>query len=196
MSRERTVTLEAVRSALATHVPERMPDQGRPAAVLVPLFERDGRVFVVLTKRTDGLSTHAGQISFPGGKREEGEREPRVTALREAHEEIGLSPESVEIIGELDDCPTFVSNFVISPVVGIIPDGYRFVPNMDEIDHVFEASFDDFLRPGALRIESIDRDGQSYTMVRYSVAGQIVWGATARILTQLFTLLGLSLEPS
>jgi 8-oxo-dGTP pyrophosphatase MutT (NUDIX family) len=188
------ITLSAIRQALSTHVPERMPEMGRPAAVLVPLFEREGRVFVLLTKRTEDLSSHAGQIAFPGGKRDEGESEPRVTALREAQEEIGLDPRAVEIIGELDDCPTFVTNFVISPVVGIIPDRYSFTPNTGEIQFLIEAPLDDFLLPGTLRTETRQRGEFTVELLYYSVVGQIVWGATARILTGLFSRLGIPVE--
>lgn len=188
------ITLAAVRQALATHVPERLPEMGRPAAVLVPLFEREGRVFVLLTKRTDDLSSHAGQISFPGGKRDEEDTDPRTTALREAQEEVGLDPAAVEIVGELDDCPTFVTNFVISPVVGVIPDRYPFTPNSGEIQFLIEAPLDDFLLPGALRTELKERSGYTVELLYYSVVGQVVWGATARILTGLFSRLGIPVE--
>jgi 8-oxo-dGTP pyrophosphatase MutT (NUDIX family) len=188
------ITLAAIRQALATHVPERMPEMGRPAAVLVPLFERDGRVFVLLTKRTEDLSSHAGQISFPGGKQDEGESEPRLTALREAQEEVGLDPSAVEIIGALDDCPTFVTNFVISPVVGVIPDHYPFTPNASEIQFLIEAPLDDFLLPGTLRTETRQRGEYTVQLFYYSVVGQVVWGATARILTELFSRLGIPVE--
>jgi 8-oxo-dGTP pyrophosphatase MutT (NUDIX family) len=190
------LTLAAVRQSLASHAPQRAPELGRPAAVLVPLFERDGRLFVLLTRRTTDLSSHAGQISFPGGKRDPGDADARATALREAYEEIGLPPLQVEVIGELDDCPTFVTNFVITPIVGVIPDRYPLVTSVREIAAVIEVPVDDFLVPGALKTESHERDGQPYMLMYYSVAGEVVWGATARILTQLFTLAGANIEAS
>jgi 8-oxo-dGTP pyrophosphatase MutT (NUDIX family) len=181
--------LQSIRRVLATHRARKYPKYGRPASVLVPLFERDGRPHVLLTKRTDRLAQHAGQISFPGGKRDPEDIDAHATALREAKEEVGLASEVVEIIGELDDCPTFVSNYVITPAVGVIPDRYPFVPNEEEIDFLLEAPLDAFLAPGAMRTEKAERNGILHTLYFYTVNGHVVWGATARILTQLFSLL-------
>jgi len=188
------LTLKAIREVVSTHVPFKAPESGRPASVLVPLFLRDERVFVLLTKRTADLSTHAGQISFPGGKREASDVDGRMTALREAEEELGLHPAAVDIVGELDDCPTFVTNFVISPTVGIIPDRYPFVPSVGEIELLIEAPLDELVTPGALRTEIVQREGEEHQLLYYSVGPHVVWGATARILTQLLVLLGFSLE--
>lgn len=188
------ITLDALRRAVAAHAAVKAPGEGRPAAVLVPLFERDGHVLVLLTKRRSDLSSHAGQISFPGGKRDRQDADLRATALREATEEVALAPEAVEVLGELDDCPTFVTNFVITPVVGVIPDRYPLVPNPGEIEYLIEAPLDAFLAPGALTMELVDRDGQQYPLIHYAVVGHVVWGATARILTQLFSILGFPME--
>ena len=186
------LTLQSIRDALAIHRPEKHPTLGRASAVLVPLFERDGRTHVVLTKRTEGLSSHAGQVSFPGGKPDPADADLRITALREAHEEIGLARDHVETIGELDDCPTFVTRYVITPIVGIIPDPYVFTPNEDEIATLFDVPLEAFLQPGVLRTQLKFRDDQRYHLYFYSVAGHTVWGATARILTQLLQLGGAS----
>lgn len=192
----RLLTLDAVRKTVSSHAPDKTPEMGRPSGVLIPLFVRDGRLYVLLTKRHADLSSHAGQISFPGGKRDPEDIDLRATALREAQEEIGLDPSAVEIVGELDDCPTFVTNYVITPVVGIIPDRYPFVPSAREIETLIEAPLDEFLVPGALRTEDKVRNGETYQMLFYSVGGHVVWGATARILTQLLSLLGAPLELS
>jgi 8-oxo-dGTP pyrophosphatase MutT (NUDIX family) len=183
------ITLDAVREALARHAARKHPALGRPSSVLVPLFERDGRPWVLLTKRTERLAHHAGQISFPGGKRDASDVSASATALREAQEEVGLPASAIEIVGELDDCPTFVSNFVITPVVGVIPDRYPFVASEAEISVLIEAPLAAFLAPGAVRTEQADRGGFLYTLYFYTVEGHVVWGATARILTQLFGLI-------
>lgn len=182
-------TLDELRRAVRAHEPVRLPELGRPAAVLVPVLEREGRLHLLLTKRTDALSIHAGQVSFPGGKTDPDDASAAATALREAQEEVGLDPRLVELVGELDDCPTFVSNYVITPVVGVIPDGYPYVPSADEIAVLLEPAVDDFLRPGALRIERFERDGLTYDLHHYDVAGHTVWGATGRILNGFFELL-------
>lgn len=182
-------TLDDVRRALAQHAPVRMPELGRPSAVLVGVFERDGQVRLLLTKRTDAMPTHAGQVSFPGGKTEPGDPHPAATALREAQEEVGLDPRVVEVVGQLDDCPTFVSHYVITPVVGIIPARYPYLPSADEIDVLLEPALEDFLRPGALRLEQHERGGLTYELHYYDVVGHTVWGATGRILHGFFELL-------
>ena len=184
------VTLDEVRRALESYEPVRLPELGRPAAVLVPLFERAGRAHVLLTKRTETLRNHAGQISFPGGGQELGDAHLAATALRETHEELGLSAEAVTIVGALDDCPTFVSNFVITPWVGVVPADYPYVPSTAEIAALIEAPLDAFLAPGVLRTEEHERSGSRFTLSFYEVAGHTVWGATARILTRLFELVG------
>lgn len=185
-----SLSLDDIKRAVAHHAPERFPTLGRPAAVLVPLYENRGHVEVLLTQRTTTLPSHAGQISFPGGKRDPEDRDLVQTALREAHEEVGLSPTDVSTVGLLDDCPTFVTNFVISPVVGVIPPDYPFQPNASEIDTLIRLPLESFLEPGVLRETEADYNGLKYTLHFYDVGGHTVWGATARILNQLFTLLG------
>lgn len=185
-----SLSLDDIARAIAPHRPARFPDLGTPAAVLVPLYERQGRVEVLLTRRTRSLPSHAGQISFPGGKRDPEDRNLVETALREAHEEVGLAPSDVSPVGRLDDCPTFVTNFVITPVVGVIPPDYPFQPNASEIDTLIQLPLEAFLEPGVLRETESEFNGLKYTLHFYDVGGHTVWGATARILNQLLTLLG------
>jgi 8-oxo-dGTP pyrophosphatase MutT (NUDIX family) len=191
-----TFGLQAIRAALKDYKADKTPLPGRPAAVLVPLFERDSRVHILLTQRTNDLPSHAGQISFPGGKPEPGDSGPRATALREAQEEIGLLPSSVDVIGQLDDCATFVTNYLITPIVGVIPDRSDRVVNPREIASLIEAPLDDFLVRGALRTEPVVRAGLPVIRFYYLIQGHIVWGATARILTQLFSVIGAPVEVS
>lgn len=157
----------------------------RPAAVLVPLFVREDTVHVVLTKRTEHVRTHQGQVSFPGGSFEPSDGTLLRTALREAEEEVGLRQEDVRILGVLDDLPTFVSGFVVRPFVAEVPYPYEFVHDLTEVDHVFSPPLDLFADPSRRREELRERDGHTYAMVSYDVDGNVVWGATARMLIQL-----------
>ena len=155
------------------------------AAVLAPLFERDGELYAVFTKCRSHLRLHAGQISFPGGRPEPGDEDLAHTALREAHEEIGLDPASVVLVGALAPTPTVVSDIAIYPVVGLIPAPaapWRLAE--EEVEAVIEASLRELA--ATHRLELIERrDGTRVTTDAYSAGADTIWGATARILTDL-----------
>src|SRR5690349_567889 len=108
------------------------------AAVLVPLYLDSGSLHAVFTKRRDDLKRHAGEISFPGGRQDFPDEDLRITALREAHEEIGLAPEDVELVGALEPVGTFVTNYKIHPFVGVIKPGHAWVPQETEVEEVLE----------------------------------------------------------
>ena len=108
----------ALVEAYAAHEPQLYPEFGRAAAVLVPLLPRPEGLHVLFTERSKELRSHAGQVSFPGGSVDPADKDVRAAALREAREEVGLRAEHVELIGQVDDCPTFVTGYVISPFVG------------------------------------------------------------------------------
>src|SRR5438132_3820363 len=110
----------------------------RRAGVLLLLYDRDGRPHVVLTKRTDHLLHHRGQVCLPGGRWEEEDPDLRDTALRETEEELGVPRGAVRVVGQLDDTPTMVSDYVISPFVGALDEALAAVPNEDEIARVLE----------------------------------------------------------
>jgi len=188
-------SLDQIRSALASYVPQRYPELGRAAAVLVPLLPRPDGVHVLFTKRSERLSTHGGQVSFPGGKMDATDKDETFGALRESREEVGLDPAHVEVIGLLDDCPTFVSGFVITPVVGVIDPRwfsangrYPWMPSAAEIDQLHELPLADFCDPRNGRIERREVEGTSYQLYWFNVQGTVVWGATARILQGLIEL--------
>lgn len=162
----------------------------RLAAVLVPLFVREDTVHVVLTKRTDTVRTHQGQISFPGGAWEPGDLSLRETALREAHEEVGLRAQDVEILGVLDDTPTAVSGFIVRPFVAIVPHPYEFVQDVAEVAGLLSPPLDVFADLQRRRVEIRERDGVRYPLYFFDVENDIVWGATARMLVSLTDLLG------
>jgi 8-oxo-dGTP pyrophosphatase MutT (NUDIX family) len=152
------------------------------AAVLVPLYFEDGALVAVLTERRADLRRHAGEISFPGGTQDEGE-DLRQTALREAWEEIGLPPDDVELVGALPPTGTFVTGYRIHPFVGMIESRRRWRPQEAEVERVLELSLAD-LRDG-FEFKRLIRKGVPIKMPTYTVRGQLVWGATARIVEAL-----------
>jgi len=158
------------------------PPAGVKAAVLVPLYPDDGRLVAVFTKRTEGMRRHAGEISFPGGRQDEGE-ELTQTALREADEEIGLAPDDVRLVGGLPPVSTVVTNYAIYPFVGLIEPGGTFRPNPGEVEAVVELSLPDLV--AGFEKRRLIRRGVPIKTDTYSVDGNFIWGATARILGQL-----------
>ncbi|MEZ3144254.1 CoA pyrophosphatase [Halobaculum sp. MBLA0143] len=170
--------------AVAAHTPERVDTAPRRAAVLAPVFCRDGVAHVVFTRRADHLGEHPGQMSFPGGGEEPSDRDLTVTALREADEEIGLRPEEVTVVGRLDDIET-VSEYAVSPFVGRVPDR-AFVPDDGEVAEVVPLSVPALTDPD--NYESERRHHPRHGAVRlhfFHVDGYTVWGATGRMLVQL-----------
>ena len=155
-----------------------------PAAVLLPLFEKDGEYYILFTRRTDSVRDHKGQICFPGGSHEMSDLTMLDTALRETSEEIGLEPEEVNVLGELDNLPTMTSNYLITPYVGQIPSPYDFKVDPREVDELLEIPVSTLLDKNALRHETENVDGKLITSYFYNYNGNIIWGATARILTQ------------
>jgi len=156
---------------------------GTDAAVLVPMHGWPDNPGLVFTERRSDLNRHAGEISFPGGRRDEGE-ELIDTALREAEEEIGLSPENVEVVGALPPIGTFVTNYKVHPFVGLIDEDMRFEPNPTEVESVLVASLDDLAAVYEKR--RLVRRGVPIKTDTYLVADKLIWGATARILAELF----------
>lgn len=152
------------------------------AAVLIPIFSDARGDVVVFTERSAELRKHAGEISFPGGRRDRGE-ELVTTALREAEEEIGLPRDQVEIVAELPAFGTFVSGFRITPYVGRIPAGLTWTTDPGEVARVLELPVV-ALRAGHRR-ERLLRKGVPIRTDTYTVDGELVWGATARILREL-----------
>jgi 8-oxo-dGTP pyrophosphatase MutT (NUDIX family) len=152
------------------------------AAVLIPLYREAGDLVVVFTKRRSDLRRHAGEVSFPGGRRDPGE-DLRETALREAWEEIGLEPRDVTVTGALPPTPTIVTNYVIYPFVGLIEPGGTFTPNPQEVDAVVELSLSDLV--AGFERKRLIRRGVPVKTGTYTVAGHFIWGATARILADL-----------
>jgi 8-oxo-dGTP pyrophosphatase MutT (NUDIX family) len=154
------------------------------AAVLLPITDHGGP-HVLFTKKSDGVPHHKGQFSFPGGVCEERDASRVETALREAWEEIRLPAAAVEVLGLLDDTATRATPFIITPVVGIVREPVEFRPDGREIERVIEIPLDTLRDPSIFREETWDRNGEEHVVYFYQVsAGDVVWGATARILKQ------------
>jgi 8-oxo-dGTP pyrophosphatase MutT (NUDIX family) len=158
-----------------------------PSAVLVALFEEDGETRVVLTRRSTQLRTHRGQVSFPGGRIDDGE-DPVAAAVREAHEEIGLDPALVQPVGYLVRAFAFSTGAPITPVVATLPERPVLVANPAEVDRAFDASLADLAANFTEEWWS-EPDLPKFAMYFFSVEGETVWGATARMLVDLLTTL-------
>jgi 8-oxo-dGTP pyrophosphatase MutT (NUDIX family) len=150
------------------------------AAVLVPLYPDLRAVF---TERREDLRRHAGEISFPGGRRDHPDEDLRTTALREAHEEIGLDPADVELVGALPPVGTFVTGYRIFPFVGRIEEGHVWTPQESEVANVLEFSLADLVRGHEMK--RLVRKGVPVKTPTYTVEGHLVWGATGRIVQSL-----------
>jgi 8-oxo-dGTP pyrophosphatase MutT (NUDIX family) len=155
----------------------------KDAAVLIPLYLDAGELHAVFTKRRDDLSRHAGEISFPGGRQDFPDEDLRVTALREAEEEIGLPRGEVELVGALPPTGTFVTNYKIHPFVGVIRAGHAWIPQESEVETVLELSL-----PGLVRgyeRQRLIKKGVPFKTPTYTVGDNFIWGATARIVEDL-----------
>jgi 8-oxo-dGTP pyrophosphatase MutT (NUDIX family) len=158
------------------------------AAVLVPLYLDRRRLHAVFTKRQDDLRRHPGEISFPGGRYEEGEPDLSATALREAHEEIGLPADAVELVGALQPTPTIATGYAVYPFVGLIDPGRTWAPSAGEVAEVLELPLDALLSGYGRR--RLIRRGVPIRTDTYVVGDHLIWGATARILADLFDRVG------
>jgi 8-oxo-dGTP pyrophosphatase MutT (NUDIX family) len=164
-----------------------VPSDASPAAVLIPILGATPEPRVVFTKRTDTMSRHAGEISFPGGLVDPGEP-LAAAALREAQEELGLAPSDVELIGALQPVHTRVTGILIVPFVGFLWTDPRFTPNAEEIAEVLEYPLSDLIAVG--RQADFEHEGRTFTTHVYEMDSHLIWGATAGILTTFIELIG------
>jgi 8-oxo-dGTP pyrophosphatase MutT (NUDIX family) len=178
-------TVDRMREQLLT--PEEAAKLDAPgqkdAAVLVPLYLDGGQVHAVFTKRREELRRHAGEISFPGGRQDDPDEDLRFTALREAEEEIGLPTSDVDLIGALPPVGTFVTDYKIHPFVGLIDAGKTWELQPTEVEIVLEFSLRDLVEGHEMK--RLIRRGVPFKTPTYTVNGQLIWGATGRIVQDL-----------
>ncbi len=158
----------------------------RPAAVLMPLIERAQGLTVLFTRRTPHLRSHAGQISFPGGRSEPQDATPAETALRETHEEIGLAASHVEVLGFLPSQYTTRSGFIVTPVVGAVRAPFQLKPDVSEVDEIFEVPLNFLLDPANHRQGSIVTEGEVRNFHAIPYGDYYIWGVTAGILMHFY----------
>jgi 8-oxo-dGTP pyrophosphatase MutT (NUDIX family) len=183
--------IEIIRDRLAAYEPQLIEGEDLArAAVLVPLYERDADTLVLFTRRSEMVEHHKGQISFPGGAYDHTDRDLKHTAVRETWEEIGVAMDHVEVIGQLDEMIT-ISNFLVRPYVGRItqPGPYPFVHSEIEVAEILEVPLTHLRNDTNVESEVRSYQGREVMAYSYRWNEQIIWGATARILTQFLDLL-------
>ena len=185
------LTKQKISEALLNYRKKRNHNSGlTPSAVLVPLFYREGQCYLLFTRRSERVNFHKGELCFPGGTHEEYDSTLLQTALREAEEEIGLEASDAEILGELDDCITQNTHYVISPFVTFIPYPYTFKLDGQEVEQILTVPLsilvDETFSGQNNHHNEKDRDEEGIT---YEYAGCTIFGATARILKQFINIL-------
>lgn len=171
---------QQIEKILRHHKKEKITGKNlKASAVLIPLFYNQGQYHVLFTERSDAVVFHKGQVCFPGGTQEPSDSSLLQTAIRECEEEIGLEAKDIEILGELDDILTLVTNYVISPFVAFIPHPHSLKTNGREVKGTFFV-------PLSFLMDDANFRQDSYA---YEYEGHIIWGATARILRQFIALL-------
>jgi 8-oxo-dGTP pyrophosphatase MutT (NUDIX family) len=181
--------INRIAAALAARSPRTLEAPGfKEAAVLVPIQQKDDSAHLVLTQRTETLNSHRGQVAFPGGKIETRDAGAEAAALRESHEEIGLAPADVRVLGQLDQV-TAASDYLVTPFVGVLPYPYEFRLNPHETAALFSVPLDALIAEGCFKAEPRrfppDRRDPIY---HFYYEGWDIWGATARIILQLLEL--------
>ena len=176
--------LKQIRLSLAGHHPLKNTQIEKRASVLIPLLESEGELFVLLTQRSEQLRSHAGQVSFPGGKQDRQDENSLETALRETHEEIGLPPENVEIIGTLDQILS-IHYYLVTPFVGLIPENFVPLPNPDEIEDVFKVPLTFFMNGDNHWAEEFKTPIATVLAHHFDYHDFDIWGLTAKLILRL-----------
>lgn len=176
-----------LRQRLARHRPLRFKADGRQAGVLVAITDNPANPEVILTRRAAHLSSHSGEVAFPGGKHDETDPDLLYTALREAQEEIGLAPQRVEVLGPLGQVLS-KHRLQVTPWVGLVPDEIELTVNPDELDAVFRVPLHFFLDKQAFRSHRIRTAGMIREVPAWNFEGYVIWGLTAYVMVELLNL--------
>ncbi len=185
------ITFSDIITSLSERKPLKLADDGsKRGAVIMPIFEKDNWLYMLFTKRTEGLRTHKGQISFPGGKKDEDDDSLLQCALREAEEEIGILPSKFEIIGELNQTKTTSSNILLSTFVAKLDYPFTIIRNEEEVDEIIEVPLSELCKSSKWekKIVLIDDDEEVETWYFY-YNERTIWGATAQLVKQLLNYL-------
>ncbi len=183
--------IEHLKQRLSAHQPRefRFSQQvkGVPAAVLFPLFFKEGQPYLLFTKRTDQVEHHKNQISLPGGRKDEEDADLLQTALRETEEEIGVKPTDVQILGQTD---RFLTNthYLVTPFVGVIPYPYDFKISAIEIDYLIEVPLLHLLDSRHFETRPLTRDGVTWILHYYYFKEEVIWGVTGFLLSNFFSI--------
>ena len=175
---------EKIRKALADHNPLKNSFVRKRASVLIPLLESEGEIFLMLTRRSNKMRSHPGQVSFPGGKQDSCDEESMHTALRETYEEIGLPREKVDVVGMLDQILS-LHYYLVTPYIGLIPSDFVPLPNADEIESVFKVPLAFFMK--SENHWSEEKKILEFTVLvhHFEYQGYDIWGLTAKLIFRL-----------
>lgn len=176
--------LKTIRERLAGFEPHRFPSDLPQASVLIALTDHLSDPEVILTKRAARLSTHSGEIAFPGGKHDETDNDLLHTALREAEEEVGIAPDSVDILGPLGQVMS-LHGLQVTPWVGVVPSDIDLIPNPGELDEVFKVPLSFFMEDHRYCTDEIRFRGKTMYVPAWEFNGHIIWGLTAYMLVEL-----------
>lgn len=180
--------IQIIKSKLDQHTPVRLKiPEFIPAAVIIPFFAVDNDAHILFTLRTEEVEHHKGQVSFPGGAREQQDSSLEETALRETQEEIGLPANIVNIIGQLDDFPT-ISDFLVTPFVALIPYPYPHRINTAEVAEILEVPLEIFLTDRYFEMKEKEYAGRKYPVYYYHYRHVVIWGITGFILNRFIEL--------
>jgi 8-oxo-dGTP pyrophosphatase MutT (NUDIX family) len=180
--------IQTIRDKIANRSPQRLQIPGFiPAAIIIPFFNIENEAHLLLTLRTDNVEHHKGQVAFPGGAREELDKGLRDTALRETYEEVGIPPEIVNIIGQLDDFPT-ITNFLVTPYAATIPYPYPYEINKEEVAEILEVPLALFLSDKAFEMKEKNYEGKTYPVYYYHFKHAVIWGVTGFIINRFIEL--------
>jgi len=166
------------------HIPQNI-DDARLAAVMCIIYPKNNKPYFLLTRRKATLYEHGGEISFPGGSKEDRDRDLLGTALREVEEELGLIISLNDVIGELSEVFTYSSNFLISPFLTLVKNRPQVRTLSTEVSYVLEVDFNKLLDPSMYSEDDRSSNGKQYSIPYYDYDGEVIWGATAQIINQL-----------